>query len=144
MLSVRLAKIKEWVDANDPGALVIPVSGALEFKLQDMSEEERTKYCEEQKTQRLGRVRHSHACWSNVVRRRHCCSQSLRALRGLIVWLRAMSFWLVLNWAGVNSIECFPLLKHNNNWKNNNNWRVWFLDSGHTVRHSPARVFPVC
>ncbi|KAJ4939092.1 hypothetical protein JOQ06_028554 [Pogonophryne albipinna] len=47
-----LVKIKEWVDAHDPGALVIPVSGALECKLQDMeSDEERNKYCEEMKTQ---------------------------------------------------------------------------------------------
>ncbi|XP_055012341.1 obg-like ATPase 1 [Boleophthalmus pectinirostris] len=46
-----LAKIKEWVDAHDPGAIVIPLSGALESKLQDMEEDERTKYCEEQKTQ---------------------------------------------------------------------------------------------
>uniref|UniRef100_A0A3Q3G131 Obg like ATPase 1 n=1 Tax=Labrus bergylta TaxID=56723 RepID=A0A3Q3G131_9LABR len=47
-----LAKIKEWVDAHDPGALVIPVSGAIESKLLDMEEEEeRNKYCEEQKTQ---------------------------------------------------------------------------------------------
>jgi len=51
--SPRLAKIKEWVDAHDPGALVIPVSGAVESKLLDMEEEEeRNKYCEEQKTQR--------------------------------------------------------------------------------------------
>lgn len=48
----RLVKIKEWVDAHDPGAVVIPVSGALESKLLDMEEEERNKYCEEQKTQR--------------------------------------------------------------------------------------------
>ncbi|XP_056445867.1 obg-like ATPase 1 [Gadus chalcogrammus] len=46
-----LIKIKEWVDAHDPGSLMIPVSGALEFKLQDMSDEERAKYCEEKKTQ---------------------------------------------------------------------------------------------
>uniref|UniRef100_A0A1A8LTB2 Obg-like ATPase 1 n=1 Tax=Nothobranchius pienaari TaxID=704102 RepID=A0A1A8LTB2_9TELE len=46
-----LAKIKEWVDAHDPGALVIPLSGALELKLVDMEEEDRNKYCEEQKTQ---------------------------------------------------------------------------------------------
>lgn len=52
LLPCRLAKIKEWVDAHDPGALVIPLSGVLEFKLQDMSDEERNKYCEEQKTQR--------------------------------------------------------------------------------------------
>lgn len=49
---LRLAKIKEWVDAHDPGAMVIPLSGALESKLQDMEEEERNKYCEEVKTQR--------------------------------------------------------------------------------------------
>ncbi|XP_072313741.1 obg-like ATPase 1 isoform X1 [Eucyclogobius newberryi] len=46
-----LAKIKEWVDANDPGAIVIPVSGAVESKLLDMDEAEQTKFCEEQKTQ---------------------------------------------------------------------------------------------
>ncbi|CAB1421720.1 unnamed protein product [Pleuronectes platessa] len=47
-----LAKIKEWVDANDPGAVVIPVSGALESKLLDIEdEEEKKKYCEELKTQ---------------------------------------------------------------------------------------------
>uniref|UniRef100_A0A3Q3WRB5 Obg like ATPase 1 n=1 Tax=Mola mola TaxID=94237 RepID=A0A3Q3WRB5_MOLML len=46
-----LLKIKEWVDAHDPGAMVIPVSGAFESKLLDMEEEERTKHCEEQKTQ---------------------------------------------------------------------------------------------
>lgn len=48
----RLAKIKEWVDAHDPGAMVIPLSGSVEAKLLDMEEEERNKYCEEQKTQR--------------------------------------------------------------------------------------------
>uniref|UniRef100_A0A665WXY8 Obg-like ATPase 1 n=1 Tax=Echeneis naucrates TaxID=173247 RepID=A0A665WXY8_ECHNA len=46
-----LVKIKEWVDSNDPGALVIPFSGSLESQLQDMSEEERQKYCTEHKTQ---------------------------------------------------------------------------------------------
>lgn len=52
LLCSRLVKIKEWVDAHDPGAVVIPVSGAIESKLLDMEEEERNKYCEEQKTQR--------------------------------------------------------------------------------------------
>uniref|UniRef100_A0A4W5M130 Obg like ATPase 1 n=1 Tax=Hucho hucho TaxID=62062 RepID=A0A4W5M130_9TELE len=46
-----LIKIKEWVDAHDPGAMVIPVSGGLEAKLQDMTNEEKDKYCEEAKTQ---------------------------------------------------------------------------------------------
>ncbi|RLW04879.1 hypothetical protein DV515_00005439 [Chloebia gouldiae] len=47
----RLIKIKEWVDKHDPGALVIPFSGALELKLQDMSAEEKQKYLEENMTQ---------------------------------------------------------------------------------------------
>lgn len=29
----RLAKIKAWVDKNDPGAIIIPFSGAFEQKL---------------------------------------------------------------------------------------------------------------
>lgn len=49
----RLIKIKEWVDRHDPGALVIPFSGALELKLQEMSAEEKQKYLEENMTQRL-------------------------------------------------------------------------------------------
>lgn len=49
----RLVKIKEWIDAHDPGSMVIPLSGALESKLLDMADdEERKKYCEEVKTQR--------------------------------------------------------------------------------------------
>ncbi|XP_070587877.1 obg-like ATPase 1 isoform X2 [Erythrolamprus reginae] len=46
-----LIKIKEWVDKQDPGALVIPFSGALELKLQEMSAEEKQKYLEENMTQ---------------------------------------------------------------------------------------------
>ncbi|XP_031414108.1 obg-like ATPase 1 isoform X2 [Clupea harengus] len=46
-----LVKIKEWIDLHDPHALVIPVCGGLEAKLQDMEEEEMKKYCEEHKTQ---------------------------------------------------------------------------------------------
>lgn len=49
----RLIKIKEWVDKYDPKALVIPFSGAIELKFQEMDEEEQTKYLEENKTQRL-------------------------------------------------------------------------------------------
>ncbi|XP_013387997.1 obg-like ATPase 1 isoform X2 [Lingula anatina] len=44
-----LVKIKEWVDANDPGASVIPFSGSLELKLMDMSPEERETYEKENK-----------------------------------------------------------------------------------------------
>uniref|UniRef100_A0A2K6G1L2 OBG-type G domain-containing protein n=1 Tax=Propithecus coquereli TaxID=379532 RepID=A0A2K6G1L2_PROCO len=46
-----LIKIKEWVDTYDPGALVIPVSGALELKLQGLSAEEGKKYLEAIMTQ---------------------------------------------------------------------------------------------
>ncbi|KAK2100934.1 Obg-like ATPase [Saguinus oedipus] len=46
-----LIKIKEWVDKYDPGALVIPFSGALELKLQELSAEERQKYLEANMTQ---------------------------------------------------------------------------------------------
>lgn len=49
----RLIKIKEWVDKHDPGASVIPFSGASELKLQEMSAEEKQKYLEENMTQRL-------------------------------------------------------------------------------------------
>ncbi|XP_063115388.1 obg-like ATPase 1 isoform X6 [Cavia porcellus] len=54
LLLIRLAgliKIKEWVDKYDPGALVIPFSGALELKLQELSVEERQKYLEANMTQ---------------------------------------------------------------------------------------------
>ena len=33
ILYFRLAKIKEWVDNNDSGAVIIPLSGALEYKV---------------------------------------------------------------------------------------------------------------
>ncbi|XP_068688733.1 obg-like ATPase 1 [Montipora foliosa] len=46
-----LAKIKEWVDANDSGAVIIPFSGALESKLLDMEQEEAEKYLKEAGTQ---------------------------------------------------------------------------------------------
>ena len=32
-LSFRLAKIKEWIDSHDSGAVIIPLSGALESKV---------------------------------------------------------------------------------------------------------------
>jgi len=45
-----LPKIKEYVDKNDPGATIIPFSGAFEQNLMEMeSEEERKKYQEETK-----------------------------------------------------------------------------------------------
>ncbi|KAM7438899.1 Obg-like ATPase [Porites harrisoni] len=46
-----LAKIKEWVDTNDSGAVIIPLSGALEYKLLDMSPEEAEKYLKDAGTQ---------------------------------------------------------------------------------------------
>lgn len=45
-----LMKIKEWVDKNDPGAMIIPFSGAFENKLVDMEEPEKKAYFEEHKT----------------------------------------------------------------------------------------------
>lgn len=48
----RLIKIKEWVDKNDPGAILIPFSGAFENKVIDMDEAERAKYFEESKVTR--------------------------------------------------------------------------------------------
>jgi obg-like ATPase 1 len=48
-LLFRLIKIKEWVDKNDPGAIIIPFSGAFENRLLEMSEEERKQYLEDVK-----------------------------------------------------------------------------------------------
>jgi hypothetical protein len=44
LLSVhRLVPIKEWVDKNDPGAVLIPISGVFESKYMEMEEAERAK-----------------------------------------------------------------------------------------------------
>lgn len=50
----RLIKIKEWVDKNDPGALIIPFSGAFEHKLVEEYEDPalRKKFLEDQGTTR--------------------------------------------------------------------------------------------
>ncbi|GJQ85282.1 hypothetical protein Trydic_g20645, partial [Trypoxylus dichotomus] len=49
-LHIRLVKIKEWVDKNDPGAVIIPFSGAFEQKLVEEEDPElRKKYCEDNK-----------------------------------------------------------------------------------------------
>jgi obg-like ATPase 1 len=45
-----LPKIKEYVDKNDPGAMIIPFSGSFEQKLMDLeTEEEKKAYLEETK-----------------------------------------------------------------------------------------------
>merc|ERR1719507_2998960 len=45
-----LPKIKEYVDKNDPGATIIPISGTFEQKLMDFeTDDERKAYCEETK-----------------------------------------------------------------------------------------------
>jgi len=44
-----LPKIKEYVDKNDPGAMIIPISGAFEQKLMEMDEDSRKAYEEETK-----------------------------------------------------------------------------------------------
>lgn len=52
-----LAKIKEWVDGHDSGAVIIPLSGELESKLVDLGPEEAEKYLKEAKTQSaLGKI----------------------------------------------------------------------------------------
>lgn len=48
----RLPKIKEWIDANDTGALLIPFSGVLETKLADMPDDERQRFLDENKITR--------------------------------------------------------------------------------------------
>uniref|UniRef100_A0A1B6JL49 Obg-like ATPase 1 n=1 Tax=Homalodisca liturata TaxID=320908 RepID=A0A1B6JL49_9HEMI len=45
-----LIKIKEWVDKNDAGAILIPFSGIFENKLIDMDPAEKTKYLEDNNT----------------------------------------------------------------------------------------------
>ncbi|KAI2663321.1 Obg-like ATPase 1 [Labeo rohita] len=50
-----MCKIKSWVvdDKKHVRALVIPFSGGFENKYQDMTDEEKQKYCEENKTQSI-------------------------------------------------------------------------------------------
>lgn len=45
-----MPKIKEWIDKNDPGAVLIPFSGVFENKLMDMPDDERDKYLKEHQT----------------------------------------------------------------------------------------------
>lgn len=46
----RLVKIKEWIDKNDFGVMVILLSCVVELKFQDLvDEEEQKKYLEENK-----------------------------------------------------------------------------------------------
>jgi len=44
-----LIKIKEWIDANDPGAQLVPYSAVFESKSVSMDAEEFKKYCDEVK-----------------------------------------------------------------------------------------------
>ncbi|KAL5278372.1 OLA1 family protein [Megaselia abdita] len=44
-----LIKIKEWVDANDAGAIIIPFSGMFEHNITEMNEAEKLEYEEESK-----------------------------------------------------------------------------------------------
>ncbi|KAI1292024.1 Obg-like ATPase 1 [Halotydeus destructor] len=45
----KLPKIKEWIDANDPGAQLIPFSGAFESKIMEMPEDEKKRFLDENK-----------------------------------------------------------------------------------------------
>jgi len=52
-----LPKIKKWIDEHDPGAVLIPLSVALESKLVDMPEDERQAYLAQNKlTSALGKI----------------------------------------------------------------------------------------
>lgn len=52
-----LIKIKEFVDKNDPGAIIIPFSGVFENKIIEMEEPERNKYMEDvQATSALDKI----------------------------------------------------------------------------------------
>lgn len=42
-----LAKIKDWVDKNDPGAILIPFSGVFEQKLIELDSDDRAAYLKE-------------------------------------------------------------------------------------------------
>ena len=42
-----LAKVKQWIDEHDPGATVIPFSANYEYRLVDLSDEERNKVIQE-------------------------------------------------------------------------------------------------
>lgn len=46
----RLPKLKEWIDANDVGATMIPFSGAFEGKVAEMEADARKAFFEENKT----------------------------------------------------------------------------------------------
>ena len=54
----RLKSIKDWIDANDPGALVILFSGELELKLlqEFENQEDRDAYLKERGSQRLASI----------------------------------------------------------------------------------------
>lgn len=45
-----LLKLKEWIDKNDPGALIIPFCGTFEHKLVEMEDAEREAFLKEQGT----------------------------------------------------------------------------------------------
>ena len=45
----RLPKLKEWIDANDTGAIMIPFSGAFEGRIADMENEAKLAIFDEHK-----------------------------------------------------------------------------------------------
>jgi len=49
LTELRLLKLKEWIDANDTGAIMIPFSGAFEGKIFEMDTDARAAYLEENK-----------------------------------------------------------------------------------------------
>lgn len=49
LTELRLLKLKEWIDANDTGAIMTPFSGAFEGKIFEMDTDARAAYLEENK-----------------------------------------------------------------------------------------------
>jgi len=48
-----IVPVKQWIDKNDPGALMIPYSAMFEQTVFGMSPEEKEEYCKEKKTQSM-------------------------------------------------------------------------------------------
>lgn len=48
-----LPKLKEWIDTNRPGEMMIPYSASLEAKFVEMPEEEKAKFCTDNKCQSM-------------------------------------------------------------------------------------------
>ena len=60
MISLRLPKIKAWIDTNNPGDPLIPFSVSLEERLLKLSDEDRESELKKINTQSaLGKITHA-------------------------------------------------------------------------------------